>query len=205
MPSVREVGNVLAVTPPPRTDSGTNTVTVDQSNGKILVSINGVVVPMQPPVTSIDRVVVYGAKASDNIQVTPAVDPAILVTLNGGQGGTNFLSAGDSPALEQGWFGRNTLAGGPADDYLVGQAGHVRFVQSAGNDTIATVTVPPLKNKSTHHTLARVHHFQPPKATFYRFIGNRLVPIQPGGAGPGHAADPRSPAATPRRTPKSTK
>ena len=56
------------------------------------------------------------------------MDRSIAVTLNGGLNGTNTLKAGLANTREHGWFGWSTLIGGPGNDSLIGQKGHVRFV-----------------------------------------------------------------------------
>ena len=165
----RLIGRVLTVTPPPRTDKGANTVIVDQVGDALQVSINGVLDPIRPPVSDLDRVVIFGAKASDTITVTPAVDAALAVTLDGGHGGRNVVQAGSAPTRLHGWFGRNTLTGGPADDVLIGRQGHVRFVQSGGNDKLFAGTLPD----------RRLSNPPAPTGTFFRFIRNRLTPVNP--------------------------
>lgn len=167
---VREIGRVLVVTPPPRTDKGTNSISIDQSGGAIQVTLNGTLSPLQPMATDIDRIVVYGATSGDTIFVAPAVDPAIAVTLDGGHGGTNFLQAGSGSTREHGWFGHNVLIGGPADDALIGASGHVKFIKSGGNDLLFAGNLP-------RHRHQRRSHFPPPSGTFFKFVGNRVVPI----------------------------
>jgi cyclophilin family peptidyl-prolyl cis-trans isomerase len=167
--AVRLIGRVLVVTPLPRTDKANNTVTVTQSNGTILVNVNGLIDSIQPPVSALDQIVAYGSKAGDTIAIAP--DVTVPATLDGGHGGGNALHAGGGPTIENAWFGQNTLAGGPANDTLVGRAGQVHFVKSAGNDIMfAGVGQGPMN----------LHHIgQPPTGTFYRFVGNRLVPTKP--------------------------
>jgi cyclophilin family peptidyl-prolyl cis-trans isomerase len=173
---VRVLNSNLIITPPPRTDKVPNTVSVDESNGVLLVTMNGVVNPIQPQSLSIDRIIIFGAKASDQIQVQDTVDPAILVTLDGGHGGTNFLKAGLSDTREHGWFGKNTLIGGPGNDALIGRRGHVRFVDSDGSDQLFAGVIPVLQHRSTHHVKARVHKITHPSGTFYKFVNGHLLP-----------------------------
>jgi cyclophilin family peptidyl-prolyl cis-trans isomerase len=158
--TVRVIGTVLVVTPRPRTDGGTNTIIINQANApgspandKLVVSINGQYDVLQPLVSSIDRVVVYGSKANDNITVLPTVDPTLRVTLDGGHGGKNFLQAGAGPTRLHGWFGKTTLTGGTGANQLVGRKGHVFFrPTSATNQIFAS-------------------------GTFFRFVNGKIVPI----------------------------
>ncbi len=166
---VREIGRVLTVTPPPRTDKGANTVIVDQVGESIQVSINGALSPIQPPIGTLDRVVVFGTRAGDTITVTPAVDPALAVTLDGGHGGRNVVQAGSAPSRLHGWFGRNMLTGGPADDVLIGRQGQTRFGVSGGNDRLFLGTIPVDANGNA----------RAPSGTFFRFVGNRIVAVDP--------------------------
>src|SRR5262249_53946289 len=80
--AVRQIGRVLVVTPLPRTDKGTNVITVSQVNSQIVVTVNGAIDTTHPNTTDLDRVVVYGAKASDQISVDPSV--TLPTTLDGG-------------------------------------------------------------------------------------------------------------------------
>ena len=61
------------VTPLPRTDRGTNTIEVTFVAGQIAVRVNGVVDTLRPAAADLDRIVVFGAKASDRITVAPDV------------------------------------------------------------------------------------------------------------------------------------
>ena len=164
---------VLFVTPPPRTDHGTNTITVhqvgDPTNGPVIqVNVNGVVDSQRPAVTSLSQIVVYGSKASDKITVGPEV--TLPTTLDGGHGGQNVLQAGGGPTREHGWFGLNTLIAGPGatNDALIGRAGHVRFVRDSNTGQLLIFA-----GNAPHHPGS------PPTGTFFRFAGthNRLVPI----------------------------
>lgn len=159
--AVRLIGNVLVVTPLPRTDKGTNTITVSQANGRVQVTVNGMIDQNAPNVANVDRIVVYGSKANDVIRVDPAV--TIPATLDGGHGGTNTLRAGGGETRLHGWFGRNDLTGGAANDALIGRAGHVRFHRSGGNDILFQSTANP------------AHPRLPHTGTFSKFVGNRLV------------------------------
>src|SRR5262249_3366803 len=97
--TVRQIGRGLVLTPPPPPDGGTNTILIKQINdandstqNKIQVVINGVIDMTQPLVSALDRIVVYGAKASDQITIDTSVDKKLLVTLDGGHGGHNILN-----------------------------------------------------------------------------------------------------------------
>ena len=170
--SVRVIGNVLVITPPPRRGKVTNSIRVDQVtdpvNGPVLqVTVNGVVDSISSTTTStktsnIDLIEIYGSKASDNISVGPEV--TTRTTMSGGTGGNNVLLAGGGPTTLHGFFGRNTLTGGASDDALIGKLGSVRFIKSPGADTLVTVKPPVRKGKE-------------PIAQAYKFVGNRLVRV----------------------------
>ncbi|MEO6810106.1 MAG: peptidylprolyl isomerase [Isosphaeraceae bacterium] len=178
--AVRLIDRVLVVTPLPRTDGGTNLITVSQVNGKIQVQVNGVIDQIQPAPGDLDKIVVYGSKAGDHITVAPQVD--VPTTLNGGQGGKNVIIAGGGSSRMHGWSGRNVLQGGAEFDVLIGRAGHVRFRQSAGND-VYFAGIP--RRRGTLHGIdfpgvtvrasARDAKGQPPRGTYYRFVNDRLV------------------------------
>jgi cyclophilin family peptidyl-prolyl cis-trans isomerase len=180
---IRLVGTTLAITPPPRTDRGTNAITIDEQNGSIVVTSNGTTNSFQPSASSVNQIVAFGSKAGDTIAVTPNVDPTIDVTLDGGHGGRNFLQGGAGVTTEHGWFGRTTMQGGSGTNSLYGLAGHVRFIKSAGNDVVIFAGAP----GHVHHRGRRRLHgpmegmkqtvVSPPTGTFYRFVGDRLVPL----------------------------
>ncbi|HMB06457.1 MAG TPA: Ig-like domain-containing protein, partial [Isosphaeraceae bacterium] len=176
---VRQIGNVLVVTPLPRTDKGTNNILVTQlndptnaANDKIQVLINNQLDIHQPLVSDLEsngngRIVVFGSKASDTITVDPSVDSGLAVTLDGGHGGHNTLKAGAGPTREHGWFGRNTLIGGAGPNELVGRAGRVKFRPSSTTDEIFVgVARPNFRNG----------HIRPPGGTFYKFVNGKLIP-----------------------------
>lgn len=174
--TVRQIGNVLVVTPAPRTDRGSNVITLTQindpsnaANDKLQVTINGVIDQTQPLVGDIDRIVVYGSKANDRITISETVDPAIRVTLDGGHGGVNVLQAGAGQSRLHGWFGANRLKGGSGANFLVGRQGRVKFLPSSSTvQMFAGKGHPP-----------RVHnHTTPPTGTFFRAVQGRIVPIQ---------------------------
>ncbi len=194
--AVRIIGNVLVVTPVPRTDHGTNTIEIgettnasSQGNNTVYVIINGVLDATQILDSNLDRIVVFGAKASDKITVDSTVDSAIPVTLDGGHGGVNVLQAGAGPTREHGWFGRNTLIGGTGDNQLIGRQGHVRFKPTSTTSEIfagqghAGVRI--YKGYATYHSA----HITPPTGTFYRYVNGHLVPTTAAGTG---AAAPKT-------------
>jgi len=171
--SVRIVGNVLVVTPPPRTDGGINTIAVDQATfstaGPVVrVTVNGVVDAQFFRVSDVHSVVVYGSKANDDITVGNAL--TLPATLDGGHGGRNVVQAGGGGSILHGWFGRNKLTGGPAEDTLIGRAGHVRFGKSPGNDYYVAVRTFP-------HTGPAHHAGRHPIAHEYKPVGNHFVEV----------------------------
>ncbi|MBV8611585.1 MAG: hypothetical protein JO034_29600 [Singulisphaera sp.] len=167
--AVRVIGTVLVVTPVPLTDGGTNMINVTQVNDMLQVTVNGVVDSTPLPVSSINRIVVFGSKASDDITIDPSVDPTIPVTLDGGHGGDNSLQAGAGPTREHGWFGFNNLYGGTGPNQLIGRKGHVAFHPTASTDEIFAGVIPPPSKSFFHH--------HAPGGTFFKNVNGRAVPI----------------------------
>jgi cyclophilin family peptidyl-prolyl cis-trans isomerase len=180
--AVRLIGRVLVVTPNPRTDGGTNIVTISQltdttdaTNDKIQVVVNGVIDATQPLTSALDRIVVFGAKASDQVTVDPSVPSNIRVTLDGGHGGVNVLQAGAGSTREHGWFGRNTLIGGTGPNQLVGRKGHVIFKPTPTTDEIFA--------GQSHRSRRQTHRSRPPTGTFFTFATGRVTPVPTPGSG----------------------
>lgn len=173
--TVRQIGNVLVVTPAPRTDRGSNVITLTQindatnpANDKLQVTINGVIDQTQPLVGDIDRIVVYGSKANDRITIDESIDPFIRVTLDGGRGGVNVLQSGAGVSRQHGWFGANRLKGGSGANFLVGRQGHVKFVPSSATATMFA---------GQGHPPRRHNHTTPPTGTFFKAVKGRIVPV----------------------------
>ena len=165
--AVRVIGNVLVVTPPPRTDGQPNTIALTLVGSNVQVRVNGLIDQNQPAESSLDRIVVYGSKADDKISISPAI--TVPATLDGGHGGKNTVQAGGADSLLHGWFGQNTLAGGAGDDTLIGRSGRVRFVRSPGTD---------IYFKAVPHKPTTLHGpGKKPGGQYYRFVGNRLIPV----------------------------
>ena len=122
------------MTPVPRTDGGTNTINVTQSGGNVQVTVNGILDVIQPAVTNVDSITVFGSKANDRIMIDPSV--TIPATLNGGTDGKNLVKAGGGPTTEMGWYGKNRLVQGSSNNYQFGQVGHVTFVKGSGTSDI---------------------------------------------------------------------
>ena len=153
---------------------------------------------------NIDRIVVFGSKASDSITIDPSVTvPA--VTLDGGHGGKNVLNAGSTPTREHGWFGRNTLVGGTDANELVGRAGHVKFRPTSTTDEIFAGV--PKRRKEGHIQApggTRIERLRPPAGGCWP-VGaatRRVVsPCGPGAgcaeASPGARTRPRAKRPTP--------
>lgn len=170
--TVRVVGTVLLVTPAPRTDRGTNNIVVTQTslpnspaNERLVVSVNGVFDTLQPLASSIDRIVVYGSKAGDNVTITNAVSSTISATLDGGQAGKNVLRAGAGSTREHGWFGSNNLYGGTGPNQLVGSQGHVKFHPTATTNEIFVA-------RPRQHFKDNIK----PGGTFYKSVNGKIVP-----------------------------
>jgi cyclophilin family peptidyl-prolyl cis-trans isomerase len=197
--AVRVVGPVLIVTPPPRRGHATNTIDVVQVPGPssssspvIEVIVNGQIDMNQPSTSSLDHIVVFGAKAGDTITVDPSV--TLPATLDGGHGGRNVLKGGSGETREHGWFGFNTLIGGPGPNQLIGRAGHVRFKPSS-TTTIAFAGIPHRRTAMLNPT--------PPGGTFYVFKNGHLIPItelsHSARTSSGHTAAIRRKSGPPRR------
>ena len=166
--------DVLVVTPLPRTDHGTDNIDISQvadstvSGGqKIVVTVNGVVDLIQPASSTLLQIVVFGGKASTNVQVDPNVSATIPITLDGGHGGHNVIQAGAGPTREHGWFGHTLLIGGSGSDTLIGRKGFVRFKPTTTSKLIYAGDINP---RFKHRTVA-------PTGTYYRFVKGRLVPV----------------------------
>jgi cyclophilin family peptidyl-prolyl cis-trans isomerase len=187
--AVRQIGTFLVVTPLPRTDKGTNTIDITETdnpsspaNNLLVVSVNGQIDALQPMASSITGIVVYGAKASDKVTINPAVDPTISVTLDGGHGGKNVLQAGAGSTREHGWFGFNTLIGGTGPNQLVGRAGHVAFKPTdTTNEIFAGVPNPGYRVH--RHFLHNNYHLNAPGGTFFKSVNGKAVPIPTPGLG----------------------
>jgi cyclophilin family peptidyl-prolyl cis-trans isomerase len=166
--------NVLVVTPLPRTDHGTDNIEIAQqanpsvSGGQVIVArVNGVADLIEPPANSLYQIIVFGGKASTDIQVDPSVSPNIPITLDGGHGGHNVIQAGAGPTREHGWFGHTLLIGGTGPDELIGRKGFVRFKPTTTTNLIYAGAIKP---RFKHRTVA-------PSGTYYRFVKGRLVPV----------------------------
>ena len=200
--AVRVIGTTLVVTPPaPATLKQNNTIVVSEAvsssspaSDKLVVTYNGNADVTQPLASSIDRIVVYGTKANDNITVDPAVDATIPVTLDGGHGGHNVLQGGSAQTLEHGWFGRNVLSGGSGTNQLVGRAGRVKFKPTAATTEIfAGVPHPGYSNFTLYHGRTG-YTLTPPGGTFYRYVNGRIVKIPTPKSHPTHFTNPTSDA-----------
>jgi cyclophilin family peptidyl-prolyl cis-trans isomerase len=168
--AVRVIGTTLVVTPLPRTDKGTNTISIEENvvsgspaNDRLVVLVNGQVDSTEPLVQSINQIVVYGSKANDNINISPTVDSTLPVTLDGGHGGKNFLRGGDAGTREHGWFGTTTLIGGTGPNALVGRKGNVHFLPTTSTFEIYAANRPVSRRAN-------------PGGTFYRSVNGVLVP-----------------------------
>jgi len=166
--------DVLVVTPPPRTDHGTDNINISQqaaSTGtgaqNIVVTVNGVTNMIQPLASSLLQIIVFGGKASTDIQVDSNVNPNIPITLDGGHGGQNVIQAGAGPTREHGWFGHTLLIGGTGSDTMIGRKGFVRFKPTTTTNLIYAGAIKP---RFKHRTV-------PPSGTYYRYVNGRLVPV----------------------------
>ena len=131
---------VLVVTPTPRTDGGTNTITANIVNGRVQINVNGVVDALAPTTDIVDRLVIFGSKANDTITVDNNL--TAITTLDGGHGGKNVVTAGGGQTREHGWFGFNTLVQGSSENYQLGRRNRVRFVKGTGTSNVIFAGVP---------------------------------------------------------------
>jgi cyclophilin family peptidyl-prolyl cis-trans isomerase len=163
--------DVLVVTPLPRTDHGTDNIVISQQDDLIMVTVNGVldntIQPPQPAANSLLQIIVFGGKASTDIQVLPDVSKTIPITLDGGHGGDNVIQAGAGPTRMHGWFGHTLLIGGTGSDAMIGRKGFVRFKPTPTTNLIYAGVIKP---RFSHRTVE-------PTGTFYRFEKGRLVPV----------------------------
>ncbi|WP_435010986.1 peptidylprolyl isomerase [Tundrisphaera lichenicola] len=163
------VPGVLVVTPVPRTDGGTNSVNVTQSGGNVQVTVNGILDAIQPAVTNVDSITVFGSKANDRIFIDPSV--TIPATLNGGTDGKNLLKAGGGPTTEMGWYGKNRMVQGSSQNFQFGQVGHVTFVKGSGtSDIIFSGTPTKFRGNSSNR-----REPIPTMGTFFVFKQGKLV------------------------------
>lgn len=168
--TVRVIGTTLTVTPLPRTDHGTNTIVVGQkvnsaspANEHILVEVNGQFDTTSPLASSINRVVIYGSKANDNIEVDKTLDPTIAVSVDGGQGGKNTLVAGPGSTRVHAWYGQNTLIGSTGANQLIGRAGHIRFEPTATTQVMFAGVLATQRHKVV-------------SGQYYKDVNGRIVP-----------------------------
>lgn len=158
--AVRVQNGLLIVTPPP--GKKVNNVQITTVEGLLRVTVNGTIDQQQPFASNVKRIVFFGSKANDNLYVDPAI--TIPATLNGGMGGYNHISAGSVGSILHGWYGRfNVLTGSPQKDLMSGRGKRTHFVKTAGNDQMFT-----------GDPNAPIHG---PKGVFYKWVGNKLVPL----------------------------
>ena len=172
--AVNVVGNVLAVTPVPRFDLGTNTITVSQvpfsssvTGLGYLVTVDGIPDTTGISATPITTINVFGGKRARNkIEIDPSV--TIPSVISGGQGYRNKLTGGSVETREHGWFGHTTLVGGTGRNQLIGRAGLVKFKPTRSTNLIFA-GMPKKRTSDLNPT--------PPGGTFYRLVRGRLVPV----------------------------
>lgn len=177
--AVRVIDGVLVVTPPPRRGKGKiNEIDVERVGDTVRVTINGVYDDTTPAIADLDRIVVYGTKASDRVRVSPALE--LPTTLDGGRGGNNRLRAGSGRSRLHGWYGMNVMRGGSNDDQLYGRVGHVRILPSGGDD-LAFIGQSGLYDRpgSTESlTSTYAGEPMPSTGTFYRFDGRKPYAVK---------------------------
>jgi cyclophilin family peptidyl-prolyl cis-trans isomerase len=167
--AVRQVGNVLVVTPRPGAPKGKNTIyigetnnTTDSTQDLLYTFVNGQLDTLQPLASDISSIQIYGSKAGDYITVDPSVDPAITVTASGGGGSLkhhNIIQAGAGPTIENAWFGKNTLIGGTGQNALYARAGKVKFRPTTATDVVFA---------GASNGVGQDGKVNPPSGTFFR-------------------------------------
>ena len=166
--SSNDTVGTLVVTPVPRTDSGTNVIRASVVNGTVQVTVNGVLDQTQPTTDNVDRIVIYGSKANDNITIDPSL--SAIATIDGGHGGKNILTAGSGQTREHGWFGRNTLVQGSSDNYQLGRVNiGDKFVKGTGNTNVIFLGRP---GHFTRHLQRNRELPTPTSGRFYKFAAN---------------------------------
>ena len=131
--------------------------------------VNGSIDLNQPAVSNVDSIIVYGSKANDRITIDPSL--TMPVTLSGGTGGNNVLTAGGGPTREQGWYGTTVEKQGESDNFLFGQAGTSPSSRARGPATSSSPARP--YHAKGHSRIRRIP--PPPKGTFSRSSGDKLV------------------------------
>jgi cyclophilin family peptidyl-prolyl cis-trans isomerase len=173
--AVRQIGDVLIATPVARGRffGGTNTIEVKQVDAptippsqNIQVFVNGVLDEIQPSPLALSQIIVHGSKANDALTVSD--DVSVPATIDGGLGGTNRVKGGGGYTLAHGWFGRTTLVAGEGFNQLAGRAGHVKF---RANDNTHYAFAGEARGRASNGQTLK------PIGTYYKFIGNRLVPV----------------------------
>lgn len=165
--AVRLVGQVLVVDPPAYPGykhAPPYNITVDQVNGNIVTTVNGVTDNIQPAASGLQYIVVYGTKGNDNITITPNV--TVPATIDGGHGGKNVLSGAGGTVVEHGWYGYTRMIGGPFDS-LIGRKGRVKFLPQGGQSQTIFAGVARVTQTRTFA----------PYGTFYTLVNNKLVPV----------------------------
>jgi cyclophilin family peptidyl-prolyl cis-trans isomerase len=169
--STSATGNLIVTPLPQTTKNASNTIDVTlNAAGDAEVIVNGTVDTNQPALNDVDSIIVYGSKANDRITVDPSV--TVPVSLSGGTGGKDVLSAGGGPTFEQGWHDTSVVEKeGEATNYLFGKTGKVTFVEGSGtSDAVFAGTPGPRQGKS------RIRHLPAiPSGTFYTFTNGKLV------------------------------
>jgi cyclophilin family peptidyl-prolyl cis-trans isomerase len=171
---VRVVGSVLIVTPQPQINHGTNQIEVAQvpdakadGGAVIQVMVNGDVSSVQPGVSDLSQIVVFGGRLTkNNIYVAPSV--SVPATLDSGHSRSAFITGGGGNTIEQSWFGHTTLVGGNGSNYLIGRAGKVRFRPSTST-RLMYAGVPKRRTADLHPV--------PPSGTFYKFVNHKIIPL----------------------------
>jgi hypothetical protein len=121
---------------------------------------------IQPSPLALSQIIVHGSKANDALTVSD--DVSVPATIDGGLGGTNRVKGGGGYTLAHGWFGRTTLVAGEGFNQLAGRAGHVKF---RANDNTHYAFAGEARGRASNGQTLK------PIGTYYKFIGNRLVPV----------------------------
>lgn len=176
--SVREIGNILVVTPPPQFNKARNTVSIDQVTNSatvgaiVQVTVDGVLDSTQPVASTLGGIVVYGGNTGNTIAVSQNV--TVPTTLDAGHGGENFVQGGGTDSRIHAWFGRDVVQGGTGANAIIGRLKDVRVVKSPGTDSVFLSGLQPY-HRLRHYRAASFHGTVPSVGHYYKFVGTKLV------------------------------
>lgn len=168
--AVRLIGRYLVVSAPARKDSVPNSILVTQNENRIQVFVDGLLDSTQPTVDSLDRIVVYGSKSNDRIQIAPGI--TVPATLDGGRGGINRLIAAAGDTVSHVWFGKNKVQIGTARDAVIGRRRTFSLAPTEDGDAHDKVFVGDPRMMTSLHKIGIK-----PGGRLFRFVNGHLVAV----------------------------